>query len=127
MPKIVQAAEPLPAPDQRGEPPAQDATRLRLALASAALAHILDMSVAVEKTTQAAHRMVADGDSDDASGLFECAAVTQSLMSYMAARAGDAVRGVAAGDLAAVGDTASWVMPHALDRLLWQIERAGAQ
>ena len=126
MPRTDTRAVPPAAPDQRGGP-APDVDQLRLELAGAALAHIVDLSVAVESTLRVAHRLQSQGDDDQADGLFDCAAIAQSLVSYVAVRAADGLHGRKPGDPDYTGDTACWVMPQALDRLLWQIERRGAQ
>lgn len=126
MPRTDTTAVQPSAPDQRGGP-APDVAQLRLELARDALSYIVDLSVAVEKTMQAARRMQADQEEDEADGLMDCAAIAQSLVSYVAVRAGDVMRGHKPGEPGYVGDTAAWVMPQALERLLWQIEREAAQ
>jgi hypothetical protein len=126
MPKTVTVAEHPCAPDQRAEP-APNATQLRLGLAHDSLAFILDLSTAVELTVNRARALQAEGEDEQAEGLFECAMVAQALVGYLSARVGEVMREVKPDAPHYVGDTASWLLPPPIASLLHLIERERAQ
>ena len=98
----------------------------RLQLACDALAYLSSLSYAVEKAHQVAEQVRATEDvNEHAEGVEECAAIAQSLITYMAARFGDAARGVPSAKR--VGDAAGWVMPQHLANALTDVEQELSQ